>query len=143
MKKTMCLAVVAAVALAGCGGGSVRTEGPGSGQPATAAEESADLWAQSVFGIYGQNALDSCLAGFHHEFKATATPLPTARTWRSTCAPVPAASPCFPARSRKWKAPLGTQEAVAERQTCSRPRKSVSPTRPKLGANVGWGMGLD
>ena len=71
MKKTMCLAVVAAVALAGCGGGSVRTEGPGSGQPATAAEESADLWAQSVFGIYGQNALDSCLAGFHHEFKAT------------------------------------------------------------------------
>jgi hypothetical protein len=67
MRKTTCLAVVVAVALAGCGGGSVRTEGPA----ATAAQASADLWAQSVFGIYGQNALDSCLAGFHHQFKAS------------------------------------------------------------------------
>jgi hypothetical protein len=69
MVKRTGLAVVVALALAGCGGGDIPSEVPGA-DPSAAAERDADLWAQNVFGIYGLNAVETCLAGFHAEFQA-------------------------------------------------------------------------
>jgi hypothetical protein len=67
MRKTMCFAVFAAAVLAGCGGEGVRPAASLAAQPVTSEEASANLWAENAFGIYGRNAVDSCLAGFQVE----------------------------------------------------------------------------
>jgi hypothetical protein len=72
MVKTTGLAVVVALALAGCGGGDVRSELPGADPSAAASERAADLWAENVFAVYGRNAVETCLTGFHAEFSGGA-----------------------------------------------------------------------
>ena len=68
MLKTTGFAVVVALALAGCGGGDVRPAAPGADPPAVSNEASADLWAVQAYGIFGHDAVETCLAAFHEEF---------------------------------------------------------------------------
>lgn len=69
MKMTI-LGAVVGLALAGCGQGDLRKAGPSAGQSGTSSQQSADLWAEGAFGIYGIDAVDSCLAAFHDDYKA-------------------------------------------------------------------------
>jgi hypothetical protein len=68
MWKTTGVAVVVALAFAGCGGGDVRAMAADSDPPLTSAEASADLWAVEAYGMYGSSAVETCLAAFHVQF---------------------------------------------------------------------------
>lgn len=68
--KMIIFGAVVGLALAGCGQGDLRRADPSAGQTETSSQQSADLWAEGAFGIYGIDAVATCLAAFHGDYKA-------------------------------------------------------------------------
>jgi hypothetical protein len=62
--KTTILAALVAMTVAGCGAGEADARRADQAAAASA-YPSADAWAEQAFGIYGEDAVRTCLAGFH------------------------------------------------------------------------------
>lgn len=61
--KTTLFAALAACTLLGCGQG--QPSDARSPQLVDQAQRSADAWAKSAYAIYGEAAVETCLAAFH------------------------------------------------------------------------------